>query len=155
MNENGELELVRITQPALFSLIPRYLFEQVAEVDDILIVENVYRYGPEAVMSPSVFFYGIVAPKDNKIVGFLWGGVNLLTNQLGFTYMSLDKKYQGHDILKQFKELAKFICDTYKLSAVYQLYTLHPAIAERFKGKESKIKIYDFNCAESIDEGEK
>lgn len=132
----------------MFLLIPRKLFDQLAEVDDTLIVKNVYKYGPEAIMSPSVFFYGIIAPRDNKIVGFLWGGVNLLTNQLCFSYMSLDKKYQGHGILKQFKELAKFICETYKLSPTYLLYSLHPLIAERFGGRESKCKIMEFDSKE-------
>lgn len=153
MSENGELQFVRFTQPALFSLIPRYLFEQVAETDKTLIVENVYKYGPELITSPSTFFYGIISPKDNKIVGILWCMVNVLTNQLVGTYMSLDKEYQWQGILKQFKELAKLLCNTCGLSETYQLYTLYPGVAEKFGGKESKCKIYEFSTTESITNG--
>ena len=154
-NKNGELEFVRFTQPAMFSLIPRELFEQVAETDESFIVENALRFGPESLLNPATFFYGIISSEENKIVGFLWGGINLLTNQFGFTYASLNKNYQWNGILKQFLGLAKFICETYKLSPIWHTYTIHPRVMERLKGRESPIKIYEFDCNDTITENQK
>lgn len=141
--ENGELQFVRFTQPEMLSLIPKELWEQVAEVDDTLILENVYKFGPIMLKNPFSFFYGII--DDSKIVGFFWANVDVFTNRLNVFYMSLDKKYQQDGIVSKFKGLIKSICNRHKLSAIYQVYSLHPRIAERYGGTESKCKIMEYN----------
>ena len=50
--ENHDLQLVRLTQSALFNSIPKGLFRQLAEADDTLILEN-------------IFFWGRIDPKIN------------------------------------------------------------------------------------------
>lgn len=144
MMENGELQPVRFTQSAMFNLIPKELWRQVAETDDTLILENVYRFGPAMLATPFTFFYGIL--DDDKVVGFFWSNIDVFTNRLNIYYMSIEKKYQQNGIVPKFKELAKFICDTYNLSAIYQVYSLHPKIAKRYGGKESSCHIMEFNC---------
>ena len=94
-----DLQFVRLTQPEQFNLIPRELFEQVKKKDPDIIVDNLYKFGPQQLLSNLNFIYVMVDGKS-KIKGILWAGVNDFTNNLEVSILSVDKEYQNNGACK-------------------------------------------------------
>lgn len=95
--EFSELKFVRITQPEQFSLVPRYLFEQVKGSD--YKIDRLYQFGPLLLASPLTFFY-VLAVKEQlengcaPVKGILWAEINPFYENLEAHIFSIDKEYQ-------------------------------------------------------------
>jgi len=144
--EKKELEFVRFTHAAMFSMIPPELFEQLP--DDTLIVENAYRYGPRMISLPETYFYACIDPDIQKVVGFIWCYRDMLTNQLNATYCSALKEYQRQGIIEKFFLLMKQVIDENKMSPTLIWFSLFPKTTEAYGGKKSKCTAYEFNTGD-------
>jgi len=78
-----------------FDLIPRYLFEQVKEIDEATI-DRIYKFGPLIGASPLTLLY-VLVDEVNKIKGVLWAEVNLIDAIIFIRLLSVDKQYQSLD----------------------------------------------------------
>ena len=93
----SDLKFVRLTQPEQFSLVPRYLFEQVKRKD--WDVEDLYKYGPAFLEGIFNFFY-VLAEKEQiqkgyaPVKGVLWATIDPVTKTMCVNIFSIDKEYQ-------------------------------------------------------------
>ena len=95
----SDLKFIRLTQPEQFALIPRRLFEQVAEKDPDVIIENLYKFGPMQLTCDTTFLY-VMVDGESKIKGVLWAGVNDFSEILEVSFLSVDREYQNSDACK-------------------------------------------------------
>src|SRR3990172_4121878 len=142
--ETKDLQFVRFTQPAMASLIPRKLFEQLVEADEHLTLESLIPMAAAQMSNPNTFFFGVIDPETQGVIGFLWSVKDGLRNRLVVFWMSVLPEYQNDGILHRFLILCKDVCIRAKLDRTVELYSLHPPIPERYGGVPSKTKIYEF-----------
>lgn len=95
--EFSDLKFVRLTQPEQFSLVPRYLFEQVKESE--FKIERLYEFGPILLASPFTFFYILAEKKQLEkgcapAKGIFWAEISPLDNRIKVWAFSIDKDYQ-------------------------------------------------------------
>jgi hypothetical protein len=140
-----DLQFIRFTQPAMASLIPQKLFEQLVEADEQLTLDALIPMAAAQMSNPNTFFFGIVDPETRGIVGFLWAVKDALRNRLVVFWMSILPEYQQNGILHKFFEVCKGIVDRLKLDPTIELYSLHPGIPERYGATPGKTKIYEFD----------
>ncbi len=143
--EAKNLTIVRFTQPAMVSIIPPILFEQLVEVDKGVRLEALIETAAGGMANPQTYFFGFVDPEQNRIVGFLWTIHSLLKNRLVVYYMSTLKEYQGHNILGRYFELCKGLVTRLKLDKTLELYSLHANIAKAYGAIASKTTIWEFD----------
>ena len=108
MRKLDELMFVRIVVPELFALIPRYLFEQIKELDDDAI--DTIRGNAVSIMTvPVVNEKGVVIGRlpavnvwiaalydlDLGIKGFLWAEFDIIERRIFVEACSVDKEYQS------------------------------------------------------------
>lgn len=91
----ANLEFHRLTQPQMFNLIPRYLFEQNKESQ--FDIDRIYQFGPIVLMTPLAFVYALTDSESKVIKGVMWAEVNVLENVIGVLVLSIDKEYQRKD----------------------------------------------------------
>jgi len=143
---NKNLQFIRLTEPAMFSLIPRSLFEQVE--DESLIIDNVYKFGPVVITNPLVFFFALLDNEKQpaEVVGFVWSNINLFSKRLQVGNISVDKSYQNNGIKEKIKTLLCDLCRQKKLSPIVEFVTQRPEIFERrFGCKKTKERIMEWN----------
>lgn len=143
-----DLEIVRFTQPAMVSIIPRALFEQLVEFDPGINLDMLIRCAGAGMTNPEIYFFAFIDPEINKVVGFLWTIRNVIKNRLTVYYMSTLKEYQGGGIIHRFFELCKELAVRLKCDTTLELYSRHPAIAERYGGLAGPTKIYEFDITD-------
>lgn len=141
----SDLKFVRLTEPEQFSLIPRYLFEQVKGFD--FKIERLYQFGPILLASPLTFLYALADKESSLIKGILWAEVNPLDNQLKVHAFSIDREYQ-QNMDGEFKHdstalnlALDFIRKLQKENNVdnkIEIVTLRPHAYERVGWKKSK-----------------
>lgn len=140
-----DLSIVRFTQPAMVSIIPPVLFEQLVEVDEGVRLNALIKTAADNMACPQVYFFAFIDPKINQVVGFLWCVHSLLKNRLIVSYTSFKSEYQHIGIVKRFFEVWKGVVDRLKLDPTVELYILYPRIAERYGGTPSKTRIFEFD----------
>lgn len=140
-----KLQVVRFTQPAMASIIPPILFEQLVEVDEGVRLDVLVRTAGDSMAHPQTYFFAFIDPEQNKVVGFLWTIHSLLKNRLIVEYMSVLPEYQHNGIINRFFELCKELVIRLKLDPTLELFSLHPGIPERYGAIPSKTKIYEFD----------
>lgn len=139
--EIKELKFVRLTDPSMAGLIPRYLIDQAKDKD--FTTERFYALAPMLIAN-KLNIIGLFADADNKVKGFMWATINILSEQLYVSVISIDKEYQNcsgdvlqcvfevikgfpNDIsIKQTIKIAKL-----KLKETIQLVTKRPKSYER------------------------
>lgn len=99
-----DLKFVRIDKPDLFYLIPRRLFEQVKE--HTFNIDKVYQLAPTFIKNPLTRFY-VLADQESVIKGILWAYVNLLSERIQVSILSIDKEYQFDNALEKTLEFIK------------------------------------------------
>ena len=147
-----DLQIVRFTQPAMMSLMPRKLFEQIVEADEGVDLGALMRAAAEGMLNPYTFFFGVIDPDAQAVVGFLWTVHSTLKNRLVVFFMSVLPEYQQSNILHVFFALCKDIVARYKLDTKLELYSLHGHIAKAYGGVPSKTTIWEFDTT-SVDYG--
>ena len=137
-----DLKFVRLTRPEQFSLVPRYLFEQVKGGD--FNIDRLLQFGPMLLASPLTYFY-ILAEKEQLEKGYapakglLWAEVNPFNENVHAHLFSIDKEYQ-HDgamsgAIKKLKEIREKENLTGKLTSE----TNRPKAVEKAGWQKSKI----------------
>jgi hypothetical protein len=126
-----DLKFVRLTQPQLFTLIPRYLFEQVKGAS--FIIERVYELGPAALANPLTLLYVLAEKKTGRIKGVLWAEVNLFNDNLVVHVYSVDKEYQGNGTLAKGLEFIRLVLKGTSVDKI-QMSTNRPKAFERKQG---------------------
>jgi len=86
-----DLKFVRITDPNLFALIPRQLFEQIRARD--WEVDTLYRYGPLFVTNQFNLFW-VMTDTTNVIKGVLWATIDPVVKAIAVNIVSVDREFQ-------------------------------------------------------------
>jgi len=89
----GKVKDLKLVRTYDFSIIPRYLFEQIK--GRRLNVDKLYQFGGEIAQSPLTLLY-VLVDENYVIKGFLWGAINPMTETLQVHYFSMDPEYQNH-----------------------------------------------------------
>ncbi len=111
------LEFIRLSHPDQFKLIPRELFEQVRDNDPDVILENIYKHGPEQLSNADNFIYVMVDDKPS-VKGVLWAGINAFSEILEVSILSVDKEHQNNGACKQSLEFLQEIQKEHNLRKV-------------------------------------
>lgn len=144
MKTFDELQFVRITDPNMFSLIPRKLFDQVKGSE--YKIDRIYQFGAMLLASPLTFFY-LLLDKDHQIGGILWAEMNPLDDQIKVHAFSVDKEYQQNlsgkfklnsRALKTALELLRKLQKDHGLDSKIEIVTLRPRAYEKAGWKRSK-----------------
>jgi len=152
--ELEELKFVRIVVPELLGVIPRYLFEQIKELDDeaidtiranaglIMTVPIMAENGQVIGRLPTTnVWIALLYDTDNGIKGFLWAEFDIIGKRIFVQACSVDKEYQstnGEFISKVVKYLRGLpVPDDMKNNI--QLATITPKAFERRGWKRTKL----------------
>ena len=87
-----ELKFVRLTDPSNTDLIPRYLIDQTRDKD--FETDRFYAIAPLLVVNRFNIF-GLFVDNNKNVKGFLWATINILSEQLYVSVISIDKEYQN------------------------------------------------------------
>ena len=87
-----ELKFVRLTDPSNTDLIPRYLIDQAKDKD--FTTERFYAIAPLLVAN-RFNIVGLFVDNNKNVKGFLWVTINILSEQLYVSVISIDKEYQN------------------------------------------------------------
>ena len=126
-----DLTFERVTQPLLFSYIPKYLFEQVR--DRSFDIDRLMRFSDRLLADPAQLFY-VLIDDEKKIKGIFWAALNALNNCIDVVLLSIDKEYQFGDAIKKTLE---FI-DTFQKDATVRIITTRAAAYEKAGFKKIK-----------------
>jgi len=137
----SELRPVKIYD---FRLIPRYLFHQVKggnwDFESILGLND-------AINATPFNFLFVFVDDDNIIKGFLWGTLNPVTLVFDAFVFSVDKKYQGGDVLECIKGfLTNLMNDLGIKQTLFS--TTRPKALEKAGFVRSKSILMEFNLEE-------
>ena len=137
----SDLKFVRLTQPEQFSLVPRYLFEQIKGSD--FKIDRLYQFGPMLLASPLTFFY-ILAEKEQLEKGYapakgiLWVEVNPFNDDIHVHVFSIDKEYQNNGAMAEGIKKVGEIRDIEQLNGKIVTTTTRPKAFEKAGLKKSK-----------------
>lgn len=151
MSKISDLKFTRITDPDMFQLVPRYLFEQIDGLDKEAI-DLIYNMGASVLTIPLIrekrlvrianpfVWIVVLSNSDHKIKGFLWFDINVIEKHIFIKIFSVDKEYQSTSNAVS-KELTDYIFslpidEKYKGRILAQ--NAHPKAAERHGWKRSK-----------------
>ena len=141
----SELQIVRFTVPAMISIIPPILFEQLADTDPSINLAPLKECIAESMTNPNIYFFAFLDPESQQVAAFLWCTHNLIKNRLVVHGMSALPKYQQNGILHKFFGLVKDVSVRLGLDKTVELHSLHAPIPERYGGKPSRTVIYEFD----------
>jgi hypothetical protein len=142
MKNSEELQFVRTRD---FNLIPMYLFNQFKDLK--CDPKDLYFWGAAAANNPMTLLYVAVNP-THKIKGFMWCVLDVLEKCIHVKAMSIDKDYQGGDMLEKAKdtleaEIKRFnskAIDSQKMNKKIKFYTTRPtAFLKEAKDKGWKM----------------
>ena len=97
MPEFKELQFVRVIDPNIFRLIPRYLFEQVKDYE--FSIEKLINYGAAITAYPLTYLF-VLADNENKIKGVFWARVSYVDEIFEGYLLSVDPEYQDETVLQ-------------------------------------------------------
>jgi len=129
-----------------FNLIPRYLIEQVEPIGGVK-PEKLYKFGPAICKSPFNIL-GVFVPMNEddeeygNVKGFMWAGINPLTEKIDVHMLSIDKEYRGRGIIKEAKNIIEKIIAKSALRGM-TFRTVIPEAFEKAGFVESEIKIME------------
>lgn len=145
-----ELEFVRTFD---FRHIPRYLFEQVEELDSAM-VDRIYELGSIFTTSPLTLLY-VLVDVDYKIKGVLWAAIDIIEAVFFIKVLSLDKEYQSptNKILLKVRDFLMNLKTGPKLKKEIHFLTLHSDISSEHKAiglKRSKRILLEWRDNEEL-----
>jgi len=106
------LTFFRLTAPNSINHVPRYLFEQVKDLDEGAI-DRLYQYSSSVltVVVPSeqglvripndLVWIAVLQDEGHKIKGFLWLDFDIIEQYIFVQLLTVDKEYQFGDILEK------------------------------------------------------
>jgi len=97
MEEAKKFDDLKFVRVYTFSFVPRYLLEQVEEMDKEMI-NRVYKFGSTFANSPLTLLY-VLVDEDYKIKGVLWARIDVIEAIIYVYLFSVDKEYQSADSL--------------------------------------------------------
>lgn len=106
--EFSDLKFIKIDQPNLFGLIPRYLFEQIPSRE--WEVSKLYEWGKIFLANPLNLFW-VLTDTENIIKGVLWVTIDPVLEMIAVNILSVDKEYQhprGEAIKQSIEHLKKY-----------------------------------------------
>jgi hypothetical protein len=142
MKTAESLEFVRTRD---FNLIPAYLFNQFKDLK--CDPKDLYFWGKAAAEQPLTLLYVAINDK-HKIKGFMWASLDVLEKCVHIKAMTIDKDYQGGNILKKAYGKIKEEIDSFNKRATpeqqinnkIKFHTTRPNAFEK-QGKELGWKI--------------
>ncbi len=147
MPDFDELKFVSINNPGtspeiidmVFRRIPRELFEQVKDVE--FNIDLLYKAPSRFISNVNTRFY-VLTDDEDKIKGILWASVNLLTEKIQISILSVEKEYQfGNAIEKTLEFIKSWQNDNEDLTI--QIMTTRPTAYKKVGFKESKQLIME------------
>lgn len=147
-----ELKFTRIVVPDLFALIPRYLFEQIKELDDeaidairgnatlIMTVPIMDENGKVTGQLPALnVWIALLYDADLGIKGFLWVEIDLIEKRIFVQACSVDKEYQSTDgaFSKKVVDYLRSLNIPDEIKSNIQLATTTPKAYEKFGWKRT------------------
>lgn len=136
-----DLKFVRTYE---FTYIPRYLFEQINELDSEAI-DRIYQLGLMFSQSPLTLLY-VLVDEVQKIKGVLWGVVDVIEGVIYVKVFSVDKEYQSADsmVIKKAVDHCLSLTEGSKLKKEIRFQTTHPDAYEKVGAKRSKYTLMEF-----------
>ena len=98
MSKFEDLQFVRVQDPNIFLLIPRYLFRQIKNYD--FAEDKLLKYGAIVVSSPFTYMF-LLTTAENLIKGVFWARLDCIDEMFELYLMSVDPEYQGNGMLKR------------------------------------------------------
>jgi len=136
-----DLQFVRLDKPGLMRFVPRRLFEQVK--GHTFNIDKIYEYADAFLVNPSNRIYALVDNKS-KTRGILWAYVNLLTETIQVSILSIDKEFQFDNALEKTLEFIKsWMGEDKKLKI--ECITARPGAYEKAGWKRSKRIILEID----------
>ena len=84
------MKMIKLTEPELFNIIPKYLFEQVEGRS--YTVDRLYKLAPFVVNTNH--FMWVYVNDENEIKGVLWITLDILSEKVNVIVFSTDKEYE-------------------------------------------------------------
>jgi len=156
----SDLKFVRIIAPELFAVIPRYLFENIKELDEKMI-DVIYENAAGIMTVPVMNERGVVAgslPKLNvwiavlhdathQIKGFLWVEFDVLERRIFVQACSVDAEYQSTDgaFIKKGIEYLRNLPLSDDMKSNIQMATVKPKAFEKHGWKRTKKVLMRLN----------
>ena len=142
MPDFDDLSFVLINNPGtspemidmLFRRIPRELFEQVKDVE--FNIDLLYQYPSKFIGGATTRFYVLIDAED-KIKGILWASVNLLTEKIQISILSVEKEYQFSDAIEKTLEFIRSWQGENENLKI-QIVTIEPQTYEKLGWKSSE-----------------
>lgn len=158
-----DLKFVRIVVPELFAVIPRYLFEQIKEIDDGMI-DAIYENATKIMTVPIMNEKGVVVgnlPKLNvwiallydtshQIKGVLWADFDSIEKCIYIQACSLDAEYQSDNgaAMKKGVDYLRSLPIPDEIKANIRMATIKPKAFEKNGWKRSKKVLMECNDVE-------
>lgn len=142
--KNIDIDDLKFVRVGRFDYIPRYLFEQINELDSEAI-DRIYQLGPMFSQSPLTLLY-VLVDEVKKIKGVLWGMVDVIEGVIYVKVFSVDKEYQSPDglIIEKAVDYILSLTEGSKLKKEIQFQTTHPNAYEKAGAKRSKYTLMEF-----------
>ena len=148
MPEFSDLKFVRIYD---FAVVPRYLLEQVREIDADAI-DRIYQFGSAIAKGPATLLY-VLVDVDYKIKGVLWAAVDVIEACIYVRLSSLDREYQSRngDVLEKGTEFLLNLPTGPKLKKKLVMTTTRPKVFEKAGWERSKEIRMEIENVESVE----
>lgn len=162
-----DLKFVRITDPQVFAIIPRSLFEQIKEINSDTI-DMIYKNAADIMMVPILNDKGVIVwnlPKQNvwiavlhdishQIKGFLWASFNSIEKCIYIQACALDKEYQLNNgaVTKKGVEYLRSLPIPDDIKANIRMATIKPKAFEKSGWKRSKKILMEFHDVDEKNE---
>lgn len=160
MHNLDDLKFVRVIDPDIFALvIPRYLFEQIKELDENM-VDRIYKSATSIMTVPVVDEQGNVVGKllkanvwiaalydiTNQVKGFIWATFDIVEQRIFVQACSVDKEYQSEDgeVMKKMVEYLRSLPISDEMKANIQMATIKPRAFERRGWTRTKNVLMEF-----------
>lgn len=112
MPDFNDLRFVQINNPGtspevidmIFRRIPKVLFEQVKDIE--FNIELLYKAPSRFINGVNVRFY-VLTDDTDVIKGILWASVNLLTEKIQISILSVEKEYQFSNAIEKTLEFIR------------------------------------------------
>lgn len=156
----GDLAFIRIIDPSVFADIPRYLFEQIKEMDKDML-DATYKNALNIMMIPILnekseivcylprnnVWFAVLRDESRQTKGFLWLNFNNIERYVYIKAYSLDPEYQSSGLKKGKKILLEYLRNLpipNETKTTVRMTTTRPRIYERYGWKRSNKVLMEF-----------
>lgn len=136
-----DLTFIRLDKPGLLRFVPKRLFEQVR--DRTFNIDKIYELESSFITNPTVRLYAMV-DEDSVTRGVLWAQVNVITETIQVSLLSIDKEYQWDNALEKTLEFVRSWMSKDENLKI-EFISTRPKAYEKFGFKPSKRIILESN----------